>query len=494
MRIALPLLLILACTAPLRAQPVADNPALEATLQSGVTLMNAGKAAEALAQLDAALANTILPAERGRIQQLRGFILASLERIPEARAAMEVAIASNPDPNPALLSTLVKLRAFTDDPVAAAETLVLLTVTDPAGLAALPVELIGRVRAGLAKDEGRAFDLDFALVNARWKADTPEESSLDALRMSVIAGLLARDRGDEAAAMLAMVMEPEILLRMGIDRRHAALWPAVEARLGPGAVAASAAAVARAKALFDKAPDDLAARRAYAQSLNLAAREPEALVVAAGGATGPAALDTLAEEDLWLVDLEARLLAHVGQRDAALARYDALATSKLAGRPGLIGPIVARAMFANELDRPDAALAAADFADANSQFASASGKLYIASARTCALARRGDAAAAAEAAKPVLATPELNPQATQSVLMCLGRMDAAAAAMIAALADPERRAAMLWQLQPFLIADRAGATDKATRATLRTLKARPDVAAAFRAAGRDLPARVSPPR
>ncbi len=486
--------LLLTSAVPIAAQPAADSPAIEAVLQSGVALMNDGKASEALIMLDAALAAAVLPAERGRIQQLRAFILAGLERIPEARAAMEFAIASNPDPTPALLSMLFKLRAFTDDPVAAAETLVLLTVSDPAGLALIPTELIGRVRAGLAKDEPRGFDLDFALVGAGWLANTPEAATLDVIRQSVIKGLLARERADEAATMLAAVRDPEILIRMGIDRRFLTLWPAIEARLGPGAATASNAAVARAKEDFDKTPDELAARRAYAQALNLAAREEEALAIASGGATQGAALDKLGDEDLWLVDLEARLLAHIGRYDAALARYDQLAGSALEGRPGLIGPIIARAMFANELGRPDAALAAADFAEQHAELASASGRLYIAAARACALVTLGDAIAAQGAASPVLSAPDDNPQATLSTLMCLGQTDAAAATVRAALDDPARRGAMLWQLQPFLIADRGGATDNRMRAGMRALKARPDVSAAFRAVGRDLPAKVSPPR
>ena len=53
---------------------------------------------------------------------------------------------------------------------------------------------------------------------------------------------------------------------------------------------------------------------------------------------------------------------------------------------------------------------------------------------------------------------------------------------------------MLFDLQPFLIADRDKEREKDVRAAYRALKARPDVKAAFLKVGRDLPAAVAPPR
>jgi hypothetical protein len=53
---------------------------------------------------------------------------------------------------------------------------------------------------------------------------------------------------------------------------------------------------------------------------------------------------------------------------------------------------------------------------------------------------------------------------------------------------------MLFNLQPFLIADQGKLREARQRAALRSLKARPDVKAAFVKAGRDLPAAVAPPR
>jgi hypothetical protein len=117
-----------------------------------------------------------------------------------------------------------------------------------------------------------------------------------------------------------------------------------------------------------------------------------------------------------------------------------------------------------------------------------------AQARARAFADLGRKDEAAKAAAAILAKPETNADAYLATLICLGRMDAAAAAIIKRLASPEDRVGMLFDLQPFLIADRPTPRDVGHRAALRALKARPDVKAAYLKAGRDLPAAVAPPR
>ncbi|GGI78102.1 hypothetical protein GCM10007973_13550 [Polymorphobacter multimanifer] len=488
-------LALLLATAPLAAQPLDIGEPVQAAIQQGLVLMNENREAEALAGLDAALARTSLPAERGRIEQLRGFLLARLNRLEEARTAIEFAVSTDPAPNVAVLSTLFKLQLFTDKHVPAAETLVLLAATDPKALELVTPEMVYRLRTNLGQDPSRVFDLDLTLINAGWLQGTASEGTVDGLIEGAIPGLLAQQRTEEATALLARIQKASALLTMAIDRRFTPLWPAIEARLGPGARTASNAEVARTKARFDADPADGAARLAYASALNNAAREADALVVAAGAAPDPAALDALPEEDLWLVDLEARLLGHLGRDDEALARYESLARSRMEGRGGLIAQIINWGLFAVELDRPQAALTAADFADTKAEAASPYGRLFIAMTRSCALAQLGRTADAEAAAAPLLAGEKpANPEALLGALICLGRNDAAAALVVAQLKDPGRAPAMLWKLQPLLIEDREGAIDKRHRAGLRTLKARPDVRAAFTAMGRDLPPAVSPPR
>ena len=160
----------------------------------------------------------------------------------------------------------------------------------------------------------------------------------------------------------------------------------------------------------------------------------------------------------------------------------------------MVATIINKALFAESVDRPKDALAAADFADTTAAASNDYGKAFIAQARACALQQLGDKAGAAAAAAPLLAKPSNNEDAALAVMICLGKMDAAAAAIIKRLENPETRTEMLFELQPFLIADREKLRDARERAGLRALKARADVKAAFLKAGRDLPAGVAPPR
>ncbi len=488
LRLALvPLAGLAIAAAPVEAPPVAQR------LSVAAGLIDAGKPDDALALLDNALKTTDLPAERGQIEALRSFALARLQRIPDARKAIEIGVGSNPAPSNLLLRQLFLLRAFDGDPVAASDTLQLIAASDPKALETLPSEVVTDVMRAIKSDETRAFNVDYALVSAGWSPPDATLADTDWLRLRLMTGLAKRDRIDDVKPILAQVLSPVVLVRLGIDRRFQSLWPAIEKRLGPGADTANAAYVAAAKARFDAEPKSLIARLGYAEALNIAAREPEAMAVADVAKT-PAELAALDDREIWIVNLHAALLGDAGQIDAALARYHALNSTPIEGRPGLIGTIINEALFAAGADRPREALAAADAAEARSQYTNDFGKLYIAQVRACALEQLGRKPEALAAAAPVIAKPADNDDAYLGTMICLGRMDDAAKAIIRRLASPDDRAEMLFDLQPFLIQDLPKVREARTRAALRQLKARPDVKAAFLKAGRDLPAAVAPPR
>lgn len=478
--------------APAPVVPPGDAAGRAAQLAQAAQLVDDGNSDAALALLDPLLAASDLPADRGQVQTLRSFALARLGRLPEAREAIEFAAGAALNPTPLVLRQLFVLRALGGDVPAAAQTLQLVAVSNAAWLASLPTDLVDDVVRATASDDERHFDLAFTLVSAGYAPADHTVGDGEGLKLAVIEGLARRGRLEEAAPVIAALINPVSLVRLAIDRRYQSLWPALEARLGPGADVADAAYVAAAEKQLAKAPDSPIARIGLAEALNIASREPEALARIADLGGTAQALASLPNRALWGMSLKANLLADAGRVDDALAALDGVAALPDNGRGVVLAMRVLAADVAGETGRYDAALARADAIRDLSDY----GAQALAAVRICALARSGrraDAAAAAQAL-PTGWAKEANNRAVQNALSCLGRLDAAAAVLIGRLAADDSRSDALFDLQPFLLADRPSAPGRASRADMRLLKARPDVKAAFAKWGRDLPAAVSPPR
>lgn len=485
----LTLLLMAATTVP------ASNPRPDrgSQIAAAARLVDGNQPAEALAILDPLLANSDLPIERGEVELLRSFALARLNRLPEARKAVEASYAASPSPTPLLLRQLFLLRAFTGDPDGAVQIVQLMAAGDPKWLEQLPGELVFETLGAISDDEARSFDVSFSLVTADYHPVGLPVAVMDSLRLKVVRGLQSRGRLDEAPPVVAQLINTTSLVQLAIDRRFQPLWPALEKRLGPGADIADEAYVKAARAAFESRPGSLADRLGLAEALNIASREEEALAVTDIAPTAED-LAKFGNRDLWLVNLQAMMLADTGKVDAGLARFALLNTLPIEGRPSLVATLINQAILAESVDRPDAALAAIAQAEAKATDINDYGRRYLDAVRVCALTQLGRKAEAAAAAAPVIAKPDANADAYRGTMICLGRMDAAAAAVIGQLKNEKTRSDMLFALQPFLITDRATARDRRERAAMRVLKARPDVKAAFLALGRDLPAAVSPPR
>ncbi len=487
-----PLAALLIAAAPTSA-PTTGPAAREAQLARAAELLDAGKPDEALLLLDAALAQSDLPADRGQVEGLRSFALARAGKFAESRAAIEFAVDAAINPTPLLMRQLFVLRALTNDVPAAGQALQLIAATDPKWLADLPTELVSAVLAD-TREEERKFDLALTLVTAGYAPADQSVGDGDALRLVAIAGLVGRDRLDEARPIVAALINPVSLVRLAVDRRYQPLWPALEARLGPGADLADAMFIAAAEKALAKAPQSIVARGGLAEALNIASKEPEALARIADVGATPDALARMSERELWVMNLKANLLADAGRVADALAALDAMAALPAEGRPGTLAFRIIAADMAVEAGRHEEALRRLAGIDAKGLTPFA--QQAIAGIRVCALARSGRTAEATAAAAGLPAgwSADGNNRAVQAALGCLGNMAAAAALLIKRLDMPDTRDDVLFELQPFVIADRAGAPDRATKATLRSLKARPDVKAAFLRYGRDLPPAVSPPR
>jgi tetratricopeptide (TPR) repeat protein len=468
-------------------------PARADRLAQAASLVDAGKPAEALAILDDLLAQSDLPADKGQVEGLRSFALARTGNLAEARKSIEFAVDTTMNPSLLLLRQLFVLRAIGGDLPAAAQTLQLVAVSNPKWLPALPAELVGEVLRSLEGEQQR-FDLAFTLVTADYAPPDQTVGQGDDLKLQVIAGLAARGRLEEAGPIIDLLLNPVSLVRLGIDRRFQTLWPALEKRLGPGADTADAAFIAAAEKRLAEQPQSLIARSSVAEALNIASKEPEALARIRDIGATPEALAKMSDRELWIINQKAALLADGGDLDAALAALDAALTLPGERRSNALAFQILAADMTEEAGRHDEALKrveAVPAADLNDF-----GRHALAAIKVCALARSGKQAEAGKAAEALPAgwVKDGNNRATQAAFACLGRMDTAAAILIKRLEETDSRDDVLFELQPFLLADRANAPDRMTKASLRALKARPDVKAAFAKWGRDLPAAVAPPR
>ena len=486
-----PLAALLMAAAPATAPAASSR---EDRLAQAAALVDNGKPSEALAILDPLLDASDLPADKGQVEGLRSFALARLGKFAEARAAIELAVDAAIAPTPLLLRQLFVLRALTGDIAGAGQTLQLVATTNPKWLAELPTDLVDEVQRAAASDEQRAFDLAYTLVTANYDPADEKVGDGDVLRLQVIAGLAKRDRLDDARPIIAQLINTANIARLAIDRRYQSLWPALEARLGPGADIADEAFIAAAEKRLAASPQSIVARAGVAEALNIASKEPEALERLMDVGATPDALARLSTRELWTLNLKAALLNDAGRTDEALALLDAVAALPAEGRPSIPAFRIIAADMAEEAGRHADALARAAAAD--SPDLNAYGRQALAGIRVCALARTGKLAEAQQAAAALPAgwSADGNNRAVQAALSCLGKPDAAAAVLIKRLAMEDSRDEVLFELQPFIINDRPNAPDRMTKATLRALKARPDVKAAFVKYGRDLPAAIAPPR
>ncbi|MEI6486169.1 MAG: hypothetical protein WCO11_07855 [Sphingomonadales bacterium] len=490
-----PLAAVLIAAAPSRqAPPPWTPPTSEDRLAQAAALVDGGKPTEALAVLDTLLAEADLPADKGKVQGLRSFALARTGKFAEARSAIETAVDSTLTPTPLLMRQLFVLRAITGDLPAAAQALQLIAASNPKWLNELPGELVGEVLRAAGSDEQSGFDLAYTLVAADYAPAEETVGDGDSLRLSVIAGLARRDRLDDAKPIIEKLINTANIARLAIDRRYQTLWPALEARLGPGADIADNAFIAAAEKRLAANPKSVVAMAGVAEALNIASKEPEALERLKDIGATPDALAKLSSRELWTLNLKAGLLNEAGRLDEALALLDAVAALPADGRPnGLAFRLIAADMAEENGRHADALARAAALASADlNDF----GKQALTAITVCALARSGKPAEAqkAAAALPAVWNKDANNRAVQAAWGCLGKLDTAAALLIKRLENEDSRDDTLFELQPFLVNDRPNAPDRATKATLRLLKARPDVKAAFAKYGRDLPAAISPPR
>ena len=307
------------------------------------------------------------------------------------------------------------------------------------------------------------------------------------LVMLAVDARLRRGHLADAAALLEEVNDHDKLVALLTDRRYAALWPAVEKRVGPHMATSDAAAIAIAKERQAAAPEDGRLRRALIHANYAAGRLADADKAGADLAVTPAGLQALDQERMWAVNDHALVLDAEGRTDAADARFAAMESVDLASHPWVAsgGIFINRVeMLASHGRWAAAQQAFPRMADVAALAGSAYAAQLVRKLAIC-IARGLHPAADVTAKLAELGAHRAdNPGAVVDGLVCAGQEDEAAGVLVAMLADEKTRTVAIAAVQPpdHPIADPSSAQRRA-----QALARRPDVLAALNRVGRLLP-------
>lgn len=301
----------------------------------------------------------------------------------------------------------------------------------------------------------------------------------------------ALEAGDLALAgrMIDFLHQPSAAAAMLQDRQFAALWSKLEARIGEGQrkIIGDQLSAARKQAAADA--NDKEARVALAGALQFAGRHRDVVRLAEGINIGKAD-----EQDGWLLNLASYSYDELGQRAKGDEFFDGLAAldPDTGERSWLVNFVINRTARLASQGRWAEAGSAAERAVAvaekhGSDYAQqvSAGYLY------CTKSRMGQLAEAAGKVSVLETDWKHAPAATARAALCLGDQAAAVRIIAAALADSEKRDAIVEELQPPQ-ADYYGKAPSAFPELHDFILTQPALLQQFNAVARFLPARFYP--
>ncbi|MBA2932845.1 hypothetical protein HZF05_01925 [Sphingomonas sp. CGMCC 1.13654] len=335
-------------------------------------------------------------------------------------------------------------------------------------------------RLTISGDFARRDRVALSLALADWDpADQPQLS--ESIASDGVGALLDRKADDDARQLLDRIHRPALLWEMAIEHRYAALWPEIEARLGPSGGIAIDRYARAALDDYAAAPQDPQKQVDAAQAFLALGRFDDVTSIAGSAAIAP----RMGEHQIDLVLVDADALAAAGETGKALDRLRPFAHADFKASPSAAGALIPLAEMLDQAGRYDEELAVATAGAAQSDYLSPFGLAWLQRNKVCALSGLGRAAEAKAAGDALKASAKDNRAAAIEGLLCAGRDDEAAAIAIAALATSEGADALADQFQP----DGALLPHPASRlrALWARLLARPDVKAAFDRTARILP-------
>ncbi|MEO6218353.1 MAG: hypothetical protein ABIO86_20165 [Sphingomonas sp.] len=330
--------------------------------------------------------------------------------------------------------------------------------------------------------ESDALILRLAALNLG-KANRPihDELTMHAVQIRLRAGQL-----DESLKLVRQIHSLANLTTMLIDRRYQALWPALEAMVGPHMESAIAASIADAEATVKAAPDDGAARWSLIETYYLAGRLDDADRAGRDFAQTPETIDSIDQPGTWAINEHAMVLHAMNRRADADARLAALTAQDFGPKPWLINIAVNRLEF---VVRDGAFAKALGLMDGTEKLAHDFGNTGVQQGmrrlRLCTALSLDSKADVTPLLSEIRAHEADSRSATLDALLCVGKVEEAEGVLLRWLANPDPQSSVLGFMQP----DGAAAeVDPSIWDTSRArLRGRPEAQAAFLRIGRDLP-------
>ncbi len=469
--------------------PAADVERERASLKTAYRMATAPRpdASAIRDRLKATIADPAFPAltesERHAAKLLYGKVLHDLKDYTAARDALAEA---SQMPSAGFfdwrtrLSNSFRLGDFVD----AARAATVIVETWPDKLTDISDEAILYIARNAAEDgAGDAITLQLVsgLHAAHW---SPRDPFAESQYLWLIETRLRLARGDVAGARAAAanITDPDLVIDMRVDKRFDVIVQADPARFDIDRVMDARLESLRARAAAF--PRRLAGVNALGQFLHQRGQDDAALAIFEGALArlkdSPAAFSD-ADQRNWTQDWRAAVLFALDRSDRAIAALAAGARANERGTANVSQAINLAGVY-DDYDRPNDALAAVAALDA--AHSSAYGRMALNNVRACALFQLGDKAAL----DPIVAYLKTHVKDGLrpfiDAMLCLGDQDAAAAAVIGALADPTARLSALDALQEYAPRPYLSPRQEATHAAWVALKNRPDVAAAIARVGR----------
>ena len=367
-------------------------------------------------------------------------LCAEVKDLPMALAAADrlEPLASEPSEIVAIYSVRMSDALQREDRKGAATRFLALAELQPAAVAGWEPEMLAPFAGDDLGDPALSLKLLQRITSLAWTSSASRRAAANEWALAYGRRLADAGRADEAGKAVEKADDLYVRLMIAGDRRFAALWDRYEGEGRFDWKALAEVELARARAAMDESPDQLRPVQDALVALRALARYDEAIQIGeayrARLQDGEAFEDAGGQAPLVMIALAQSLFETGRAAEAEAVFRETLARE---ARAPSIDTAMAWAHRQLDLGRDREALTTLDAIDRD--YMTPYGRLWLDSLRVCAQAEIDPKAADATLATVRQGQAD-NPGAVSQALLCLNRVDEAAALLAERLASPEHRA------------------------------------------------------